>query len=52
MVGGDPVEVECDWGLNGLRALARDRTVIEIAAGLDAEAGVPLLLENAFRLAR
>lgn len=28
MVGSDPREVTCDWGLNGLRDLARDRVVI------------------------
>jgi 2-phosphosulfolactate phosphatase len=28
MVGGDLLDVDCDWGLNGLRALARGRVVV------------------------
>lgn len=28
MVGGDRIDVECDWGLNGLRAHARGRIVV------------------------
>ncbi|HLJ72995.1 MAG TPA: 2-phosphosulfolactate phosphatase, partial [Thermoanaerobaculia bacterium] len=27
-MGGDPIDVECDWGLNGLRAHARGRIVV------------------------
>jgi len=28
MVGSDLIDVECDWGLNGLRCLARGRVVV------------------------
>ena len=28
MVGSDSVDIECDWGLNGLRTLARDRVIV------------------------